>query len=129
MEKIVVGFDGSIRLFHNAGTGGFTASLLTTSPHYHLAIGDLTRRAVAMIIVSTIALVAVIVIAGTGASSSGPLAWSGHAQVFTHPTIPGDRILTGKIHNATNKGTGAARVLATYIVEKGKPVATPAPTR
>ena len=30
----------------------------------------------------------------------------------------------GTIHNATNKGTTVARVLATYIVEKGKPVAT-----
>jgi quercetin dioxygenase-like cupin family protein len=31
----------------------------------------------------------------------------------------------GTIHNATNKGPGTARILATYIVEKGKPVATP----
>ena len=30
----------------------------------------------------------------------------------------------GTVHNATNKGTSVARVLATYIVEKGKPVAT-----
>ena len=29
------------------------------------------------------------------------------------------------VHNATNKGQGPARVLANYIVEKGKPVATP----
>ena len=29
------------------------------------------------------------------------------------------------VHNATNKGQGQARVLANYIVEKGKPVATP----
>jgi quercetin dioxygenase-like cupin family protein len=28
------------------------------------------------------------------------------------------------IHNATNSGAGPARVLATYIVEKGKPIAT-----
>ena len=33
----------------------------------------------------------------------------------------------GTIHNATNKGTSVARVLATYIVEKGKPLATPVP--
>jgi quercetin dioxygenase-like cupin family protein len=38
-------------------------------------------------------------------------------------------IPSGKIHNATNKGSGVARILATYIVEKGKPVATPAPTK
>jgi quercetin dioxygenase-like cupin family protein len=30
----------------------------------------------------------------------------------------------GTVHNATNKGTGRTRVLATYIVEKGKPLAT-----
>ena len=31
----------------------------------------------------------------------------------------------GTVHNATNKGQTQARVLANYIVEKGKPVATP----
>ncbi len=30
----------------------------------------------------------------------------------------------GTVHNATNHGTTRTRVLATYIVEKGKPVAT-----
>jgi quercetin dioxygenase-like cupin family protein len=35
-------------------------------------------------------------------------------------------IPAGTIHNATNRGTAAARVLANYIVEKGKPLATPA---
>jgi quercetin dioxygenase-like cupin family protein len=35
-------------------------------------------------------------------------------------------IPSGAIHNATNKGSGTARILATYIVEKGKPLATPA---
>jgi quercetin dioxygenase-like cupin family protein len=35
-------------------------------------------------------------------------------------------IPAGTVHNATNKGTGKARILATYIVEKGKPLATPA---
>ena len=38
-------------------------------------------------------------------------------------------IPAGTVHNATNKGSGAARVLATYIVEKGKPLATPAPAK
>jgi quercetin dioxygenase-like cupin family protein len=32
-------------------------------------------------------------------------------------------ISSGTVHNATNKTTGRARVLATYIVEKGKPLA------
>jgi quercetin dioxygenase-like cupin family protein len=38
-------------------------------------------------------------------------------------------IPAGTIHNATNTGTGTARILATYVVEKGKPLATPAPTK
>jgi quercetin dioxygenase-like cupin family protein len=35
-------------------------------------------------------------------------------------------IPAGAAHNATNNGTGAAKLVATYIVEKGKPLATPA---
>jgi quercetin dioxygenase-like cupin family protein len=31
----------------------------------------------------------------------------------------------GTIHNAKNNGSGQAKVLATYIIEKGKPAATP----
>jgi quercetin dioxygenase-like cupin family protein len=33
-------------------------------------------------------------------------------------------IPAGTVHNATNRGTATARVLANYIVEKGKPLAT-----
>jgi quercetin dioxygenase-like cupin family protein len=36
-------------------------------------------------------------------------------------------IPAGTVHNATNTGTGTGKILATYIVEKGKPLATPAP--
>ena len=35
----------------------------------------------------------------------------------------------GTIHSATNTGTGLAHVLATYVVEKGKPLTTPAPAK
>jgi quercetin dioxygenase-like cupin family protein len=35
-------------------------------------------------------------------------------------------IRPGRIHNARNLGSGVARVLDTYIIEKGKPVITPA---
>ena len=38
-------------------------------------------------------------------------------------------IPAGTVHNATNVGTGTAHLVATYIVEKGKPLATPAPAR
>jgi hypothetical protein len=64
----------------------------------------LRRRAVDMIIAATIGLVAVIAIAGMGGdSASGPLSWTGDAQVFRHPTIPGDRVLTGKLQNASER--------------------------
>jgi quercetin dioxygenase-like cupin family protein len=38
-------------------------------------------------------------------------------------------IPAGTVHNATNTGSGTARILATYIVEKGKPLATPAASK
>jgi quercetin dioxygenase-like cupin family protein len=38
-------------------------------------------------------------------------------------------IPAGTIHNATNTGAGRGKILATYIVEKGKPLATPAPAK
>ena len=38
-------------------------------------------------------------------------------------------IPAGQIHSATNTGTGLAHVLATYVVEKGKPLSTPAPPK
>jgi len=38
-------------------------------------------------------------------------------------------IPAGTIHNATNTSSGVAKILATYIVEKGKPLATPAPAK
>lgn len=34
-------------------------------------------------------------------------------------------IPAGKPHNATNAGPGPAAIIATYLVEKGKPLATP----
>jgi quercetin dioxygenase-like cupin family protein len=38
-------------------------------------------------------------------------------------------IPAGVVHNATNRGTGVAKIVANYIVEKGKPLATPAAAR
>ena len=34
-------------------------------------------------------------------------------------------IPAGVVHNATNRGTAVARIVANYIVEKGKPLASP----
>ena len=36
-------------------------------------------------------------------------------------------IPAGVVHNGKDGGSGGLKVLATYVVEKGKPVATPAP--
>jgi quercetin dioxygenase-like cupin family protein len=36
-------------------------------------------------------------------------------------------IPAGAVHNARNTGKGVAKVVATYVIEKGKPVATPVP--
>ena len=38
-------------------------------------------------------------------------------------------IPAGTVHNATNTGSGSGKILATYVVEKGKPLATPAPAK
>jgi hypothetical protein len=81
--------------------------IITTAPPDTRAEA-LTRRAVAAVGVATLVTVLVIAVAGLGAQAgTGPLAWSGDAQVFTHPTIPGDRILTGTIRN---DGTHPIRV-------------------
>ena len=38
-------------------------------------------------------------------------------------------VAAGKIHNAHPAAGGTAKVIATYIIEKGKPVTTPAPAK
>jgi quercetin dioxygenase-like cupin family protein len=43
----------------------------------------------------------------------------------TYKTGEAFLIPAGRVHNARNTGTSTAKVLATYIIEKGKPVATP----
>ena len=37
------------------------------------------------------------------------------------------QIPLGRVHSGTAHGSGATKVLVTYVVEKGKPLATPAP--
>lgn len=38
-------------------------------------------------------------------------------------------IPSGVVHNATNKTNSAVKIVSTYVVEKGKPLATPAPAK
>ena len=77
------------------------STIISTAPPATRAEA-LGRRAVAMIGIATLAAVGVIAVAGVGSQGrTGPLGWTGDRQVFTHPTIPGDRVLTGKLQNAS----------------------------
>ena len=75
------------------------STIISTAPPATRAEA-LNRRAVFLIVVAAIGAIAVIAFAGMG-GSSGPLTWTGKDMVFTHPTIPGDRVLTGKLQNAS----------------------------
>jgi hypothetical protein len=56
----------------------------------------LDPRAVALLLVGA---AVVLGLSGVGGDRSGPLAWSGDREVFTHPTLPGDRVLTATLRN------------------------------
>ena len=60
----------------------------------------LSRRAAALLLTgSVLAALVIAVIAFGGGDRTGPLKWSGDADVFTHPTLPGDRVLTATLRN------------------------------
>jgi quercetin dioxygenase-like cupin family protein len=59
---------------------------------------------------------------------SGPVVLEIDGQpARTLQTGEGFLIPAGAIHNARNNGKAVAKVLATYVIEKGKPAATPVP--
>jgi hypothetical protein len=75
------------------------STIISTAPPATRAEA-LTRRAVFLIGLATLAAVAAL--AATtfhGPDRVGPLTWSGKTDLFTHPTLPGDRILTGTLRN------------------------------
>ncbi len=75
------------------------STIISTAPPATRAEA-LTRRGVFLIGVATLALVAVLAVtAFRGPARTGPLTWSGKTELFTHPTLPGDRILTGTLRN------------------------------
>jgi hypothetical protein len=83
------------------------STFITTAPPQTRAEA-LKRQAVAMTGIATLFAVIVIALAGFGGPSrTGPLGWSGDSELFTHPTIPGDRIVTGTLRN---DGTHPLRV-------------------
>lgn len=58
------------------------------------------RRAVALLVLAALGVAVFLGLSSLGGTErTGPLDWSGHAEVFTHPTIPGDRVLTAKLRN------------------------------
>ena len=68
----------------------------------------LGRRIAALLLIgSVVAALAIGVMGLGGGGSSGPLRWSGDGDVFTHPTLPGDRVLTGTLRN---EGLHAMRI-------------------
>jgi hypothetical protein len=75
------------------------STIISTAPPQTRAEA-LTRRGVFVLGLVTLAAVAVIAFAGLGSQGrTGPLTWSGKTELFTHPTLPGDRILTGTLRN------------------------------
>ena len=68
----------------------------------------LGRRAGALTGIAALAAVAVFAVDRMAAQGrTGPLGWTGGHRVFTHPTIPGDRVFTGTLRN---DGTETIRV-------------------
>jgi hypothetical protein len=75
------------------------STIISTAPPQTRAEA-LTRRGVFLIGLVTLAAVAVLAMTAFGGPDRiGPLAWSGKTELFTHPTLPGDRILTGTLRN------------------------------
>ena len=58
------------------------------------------RRAVALLALAALGVAIFLAMSSLGGvERTGPLTWSGNADVFTHPTLPGDRVLTAKLRN------------------------------
>jgi hypothetical protein len=68
----------------------------------------LSRRTAALILAGSMLAGLILAVAAFGGGDrTGPLRWSGDADVFTHPTLPGDRVLTARLRN---DGVQAIRV-------------------
>jgi hypothetical protein len=70
-----------------------------TTVSARIGVPVISRRAAAGIMILAGLLAVGLVITAQGGQRSGPLDWSGSAEVFTHPTLPGDRVLTGTLRN------------------------------
>ena len=73
---------------------------MTTIPAARIFLPALSRRTAARVLAgSVLAALVLIVVAYGPAERTGPLGWSGDAKAFAHPTLPGDRIVTGTLRN------------------------------
>jgi hypothetical protein len=58
------------------------------------------RRIIAALIATALAALAFVVLSSLGGGERvGPLDWSGDTEVFVHPTLPEDRVLTARLRN------------------------------
>jgi hypothetical protein len=81
---------------------------MTTIPAARISVPALDRRTAKLLLGASVLAVVVLVLVAFGpAGRTGPLGWSGGGTVFAHPTLPGDRILTGTLRN---DGTAALRI-------------------
>jgi hypothetical protein len=58
-----------------------------------------SRTAVGIFILAALVPAGLLLTARHGDERVGPLGWSSRAVVFTHPTLPRDRLLTGTLRN------------------------------
>src|SRR5918998_1237663 len=71
----------------------------TAAPHLGAA-PSFARRLLSAVVAAAVAGAAFVGLSSLGGGDRvGPLDWSGDAEVFTHPTLPGDRVLTAKLRN------------------------------
>jgi hypothetical protein len=72
----------------------------TAAPRLGTAPNFARRRLVAAAVAAALATLILVALSSLGGGERvGPLDWSGDAEVFTHPTLPGDRVLTAKLRN------------------------------
>ena len=73
--------------------GRTAAPPLGVAPHF------VRRRLVAAAVAAALAGAGFVGLSSLGGERMGPLDWSGDADVFVHPTLPGDRVLTARLRN------------------------------
>ncbi|HEX2411519.1 MAG TPA: hypothetical protein VHJ39_10145 [Solirubrobacteraceae bacterium] len=72
---------------------------MTTMPA-RIPLPALSRRTATRVLAgSVLAALVLVVVAHGPAERTGPLGWSGDAKAFAHPTLPGDRLVTGTLRN------------------------------